>query len=520
MRLRLCCVFLRLCRCLSPPGVGAGITIVVSVNRLSAPAPLLWSYHVPVIQAVTPGTINPNGGTVVTIYGFNFGPTAATGSVTIGRRACVPSAMWNDTIIECSAPVGVATSAAVVVTTSGQASVTTTTTPRLHYDTPHVASSSPSNSSTTGGGNLTLSGSAFAAGALRATVTLARRGAGAPQHACPVIASNSTVIVCAFPEGAGVGWFVVVTNVDDDGASTQSSPWSAAAVTYNPPTIASVNVLSTGAPAIGGFTVAVNGSNFSNLPAVWVGSQACTLLAVNTTHRRTVCVAPPHRLDEPAVVSVVVDGQTAVGPELRYDGPTVVTVSPTSLSAQSSDVRPDLTVSGVNFGVRSIGADTVPANHTVLLDAVPCSAVRWVSDSMLTCSPVGDFAVGVYDVVVEVYGQRSREDGNVTVAFDCPAGSFGAAGEHCQRCPDGSTCAGGGAEPAAQAGYDPLARASFVLCSPPEACLGGATAECSALYTGPRCASCAPGAYRCVTRYRRIGVISAVVVVVVRGGGG
>jgi hypothetical protein len=45
-------------------------------------------------------------------------------------------------------------------------------------------------------------------------------------------------------------------------------------------------------------------------------------------------------------------------------------------------------------------------------------------------------------------------------------------------------------------GFFALSRTDFVRCQPPEACAGALNAPCAPLYTGPRCATCAVGAYR------------------------
>ena len=85
------------------------------------------------------------------------------------------------------------------------------------------------------------------------------------------------------------------------------------------------------------------------------------------------------------------------------------------------------------------------------------------------------------------------------VLFQCQHGYYGALGDVCTACPVGGACDGGFAMPVAQQGYFPSTDGSevaFVACTPPDACLGGANATCSELYTGPRCADCGVGAYR------------------------
>jgi hypothetical protein len=103
----------------------------------------------------------------------------------------------------------------------------------------------------------------------------------------------------------------------------------------------------------------------------------------------------------------------------------------------------------------------------VTVGGSPCEAVQWVSDSLLTCTPLTDLPIGSHDLVVTVHNQRSQPVG---VAALCPEGSFGLAGQQCVACPDGALCAGRGADPVARQGFYPLTRATFVECVPSAAC--------------------------------------------------
>ncbi len=58
-------------------------------------------------------------------------------------------------------------------------------------------------------------------------------------------------------------------------------------------------------------------------------------------------------------------------------------------------------------------------------------------------------------------------------------------------------------DPIPNLGFYALSRTSFVQCQPPEACVGALDAPCSTMYTGPRCADCALGAYRTQGRCAR-----------------
>ena len=107
-------------------------------------------------------------------------------------------------------------------------------------------------------------------------------------------------------------------------------------------------------------------------------------------------------------------------------------------------------------------------------------------------------------MVLVVAGDASTP---VSITISCPLGTYGRPGDRCARCPDGAVCRGRDTDPAAMAGYYPLALAQFVPCTPAAACVGGVTAAeaavgnstalgCSRNYAGQRCAQCGVGAYR------------------------
>ena len=156
------------------------------------------------------------------------------------------------------------------------------------------------------------------------------------------------------------------------------------------------------------------------------------------------------------------------------------------------------------------------AGHGVVIGTASCAAVEWISDTVLTCTPSGDFVVGSYSVRVTLpAGDPSAAPANgsftgVVIDMLCPAGMFGSLGQPCEPCPAGATCPGGASDPIALPAYYPLSRTQFVVCSPPEACLGAVNASavggtgtggrsvvgCGVNYFGSRCADCRPGSYR------------------------
>ena len=449
------------------------------------------------MDSVSPRSLHPLGGTVVTIVGSDFGDVlyaAFTGTVAIGGRSCA-ARHWNTTHIVCSAPVGVAASASLHVTVAGQVSTTAT----VSFDSPHVSLLSRSVLKTQGGDVVNVTGSAFTvAPPLSVEVGLVRGADMDTFTPCTGLdLINDTAVACVAPEGVGIGWYVVVYNVDVANGLRRASNTSAgtASLSYYPPNVTAVSHPSHSTPAVGGFVVVVNGTDLSRRPMVFIGGQPCTDVTALVPHSSVSCTAPPRVYDQGSLVSVVVDGQSAVGPALLFDPPAVTSVTPAVVSAIAGPGRSELAVSGMNFGVRAVLGREVPQNHSVTVGARPCS-VLWLSDALLSCSVPGDFVVGTYAVSVRVYDEVSVASAVSVVAFECPVGYFGLPGETCQACPLGGECTGGLVSPSALAGYFPVSRSEFVRCSPVWACLGGRNASCAQHYTGPRCATCSVGAYR------------------------
>ena len=489
-----------LTRCFAPSGVGVGVTLLVLVNELqSAPSPTTWSYFAPVVSDVSPREgLSPLGGSELSVVGSNFGGSELVGfagTVTVGGRVCV-TVQWNDTNIVCTAPIGVARASRLVVTVAQQASLVTV----VAFSSPVIVSLSERFVGTVGNTSLIVTGSNFASlspltvsGALVEVVSLVRLPCTA------TVAVNDTVVQCTVPEGGGVGWRIVISNVDLPSGEVQESAPSEAVVAYLPPTITAVSAGLGQSAAVGGFVVTISGTNLSPAPVFFIGSAICSGVVVVVPHKRVTCVAPARAYDEAAVVTVSASGQGTVGPVLAFDGPVVVSVSPVTVSALAVGDRPSVSVAGVNFGVRTRGARVIPQNHTVFVGPHEC-ATLWLTDTQLSCTLSGDFVVGVYNVTAWVYGLETTASASTTITLECPAGYFGKLGHTCRACPEGAECFGGQSLPQAVQGYYPMSslREEFVMCSPVEACLGGANATCARHYTGPRCAMCDFGAYRCV----------------------
>jgi hypothetical protein len=131
--------------------------------------------------------------------------------------------------------------------------------------------------------------------------------------------------------------------------------------------------------------------------------------------------------------------------------------------------------------------------------------VNWVGDTELSCVPEGDVPTGPANVTLSLAGDTSSP---LTVTAGCPVGWYARLGDRCVPCPAGAQCAGGVSDPVSARGFYPLSLTQFVECVPRVACVGGVSSAdltirssgsrvgCSRLYSGDRCAECAPGSYR------------------------
>jgi hypothetical protein len=553
----------------------------VSVYVRGATATFLggrWSYQAPAVHSVSPTQLQPNPtGVLLAIAGVNFG--FAQGRVAVGVRL-LSCGYWSDSNITCDAPPGVAPAAVVTVTAASSrtsASVKPVA-PWVEYAPPAITSVelTPVGAQaqaqglidgTRGGARVVVTGTGLGAPALVVSLWLVREGAvpgpsWAASHGraedggptilhCPQVPANMaptpphgdqslSSVSCTWPRGSGVGWRVVAVNHDVDGPTAvqplwppngvQSSPWrtsspSTVQLAYRSPWISSVTALGP-ALAVGGFQLAIAGTDFSEDPdtiRVTVGSLPCVLVPGSVGHEGLSCVAPPRQVDGNSAVVVSVGAQPSASHPFSYAAPVLARVQPRVFEATvavsslgGGQLR--LSLFGTNFGARY--REGLPPNHTVTVGPRLCGSLVWASDSELSCVIEGDLAVGRHHVALTVGGVRANN--TVEVVVSCPVGTHGLPGQVCSKCPTGAQCPGGDADPMALPGFYPIARAQFVACSPPEACVGGISAwnttqngtgpgawagngtaaaqgrapGCANNYMGVRCGSCSLHAYR------------------------
>jgi hypothetical protein len=520
-------------RCVSPPGDGARFDVVVSTGGLSStPYRPLWRYFSPVVLSTDLSELptHPDG-VILSVTGRNFGWRGLMhGTVTIGSRPCVVIA-WSDTLVRCRPPIGVASRAAVEVVATGIPSTDANNPPSvfLRYRAPAVYSASPSTWNTTGGGLLTIMGRDFG---IPLPVTVWLHKSVLPNDAtvlagvrgmlsCPVNASssNATMLQCTMPAGFDSDWVVTVINHADATASfalAQVAARVTVRVGYAPPALVSVapvvrSVVRVGvgghsafvdaigmegaAPAVGGFLIRLHGVNLSTRPVVLLSGDECPLVGeVSPSHDSVVCTAPPRRINTDAVVVVTSGSLVSNLVPFSFDAPLLTSVEPPLITAMAHTQPATVRVSGANFGVV---LPLVASSHRVAIGGRYCLTVSWLSDAALTCLFAEELPVGWHNVTVWVRDDVSRNS-SVSVRAECPLSFYGADGELCAPCPEGSECDGGMSDPAAIRGFYRVSRTEFVLCQPREACLGGVNSTCHRNYGGDRCADCVMGTYRSV----------------------
>ena len=278
----------------SPAGSAGTVAVkVTNPYSLASTNSLTYAFNPPpFINAVSPVTGPPAGGTNITISGGNFLPGAKL------TLAGIPAlnVSTNPSSISAVTPAEAAGLADVVVTNPDGQSATASAAYTYSQPPPSISAITPASGSTGGGTVVVISGANF----LSPTVTFGGT-------AGTVMSVSSTAISVATPAKSSTG-AVNVTVVNSDaqfgsvaGGFTYVSPTPA-------PTITSLSS-STG-PTAGGASVTINGTNFvSGATVNFDGASATNVSVSNST---TISAStPPHA---PGTVNVTVtnpDGKSA-----------------------------------------------------------------------------------------------------------------------------------------------------------------------------------------------------------------
>ena len=448
-----------------PPGWGANLSVVVTVEGQSSNSNVLYTYAPPAVTSIFPISGPTSGltlsGSVInmTITGMNFGrdgwiefvplvPSSTSVVITVSSSSIY---FYNDTTILFPMPEGAGYNLQVVVIVGGQASQQTGV--LFSYDPPSVLSIS---------------------------------NAGEPLADC-------------LPRIVPTDFGAVVLNL------TVYPSYPGCFPTMSSPP----------------YTLLVSGQSFeaSYIPMeITLGGQVCSMLSHN--HYQATCLAPSGMgSDVPLVVTV--GGRSSLlnnASIFSYDPPVITNVIPNIPNAAGGD---SIEIDGHNFGPTN-------SPVSVTIGGIPCLGASWYNDALLKCTTQSD-TVGPKNMSVLAANRTTpfvwyEEQG--MIEYRCESGSYGLIGEYCVECgvlpgqQEGAFCPGNelyedlvvslpgwwrynSTTPSlcnplrvdriltnAAYGGCPV----FIACEPTDSCLGANI--CAEEYTGDRCASCASGFYR------------------------
>ena len=347
---------------------GAVPVVVTNPDAQSGSLANAFTYLAPpTISNITPEGGGTSGGTTVSITGTGF---VAVPSVTFGGVAATGVSFSGSTSITATTPAHGAGAVDLVVTNPDGQSVTYGGAFN-YYDPPTVTSVNPDEGSSAGGSSVTITGSAFLAGA---TVSFGGTAASG------VNVVSATSIIATTPAHAAGTVDIVVTNPDGQDGTL------AAAFTYlASPTVTSItpNMGS----AAGGFSVTITGTNFAPVPTVTFGGAAATGVAFASS-TSLVATVPAHAAGMVDVVVMNPDGQSGtLDNGFTYVAPpTVTSVTPNTGSISGGA---DVAIAGANF----------VSGATVTFGGVAANPVAFISSTSLIAT-IPAHAAGMVDVVV------------------------------------------------------------------------------------------------------------------------
>jgi hypothetical protein len=324
-----------------------------------------------------------SGGTSITITGTGF--TGATG-VSFGASAAASFTVNSDTSITAVSPAASGGTVDVTVTTAGGTSATSGADQFTFIAPPTVTGVSPNSGPLAGGDWVTVNGTHLA--------TTTKVSIGDNQTSFNVISDESLSVYIPAgesPETVGIS----VTTIGGTSAATSADQY-----TYlpppPPPTVTGVSPSS--GTALGGTTVTITGTGFTNAVYVSFGGYAAQSFTVNSDTSIT-AVAPATYYDE--TVDVTVQGSsfawsaTGAADLFTYAdaAPTVTGVSPNMGTTAGGDT---VTITGTGF----------TNAYSVYFGGVEATSFTVNSDGSITAvTPPG--TAGTVDVTVVNFGGTS-----------------------------------------------------------------------------------------------------------------
>jgi hypothetical protein len=396
------------------PGTGARV-VVVTPNGDNLPDPDNYDVYqwnpLPVVKTVTPNQGAPQGGEQVTLTGTGF--TGAT-AVDFGSTPATSLTVVSDTEIVAVSPAVTLTETypsglqydnlEITVTTPDGTSLATSAGAFTYYSAPTITAVSPAAGPLAGGNTVTVTGTGFRGG-FGPDVTSLVFGSTA---ATSFTVNSNTQLTATVPPGTAGPVDIIVTTE----RTLPSVPSAADQYTYLPvPTVTGVSPGS--GQSVGGNTVTVTGTGFTDATAVDFGQNAATNVTVNSDTSITATV-PAGTVGIDDVTVTTPGGTSAVSAADQYVyHPTCTT---TITGANSSDIT-------VSSGLTCLVDATQAGSVTVAPGAALSVTGSVISGSVTATDPAGITYCG------------STEAGNLTVTGAIgPVVLSGAL-------PDGTACA-------------------------------------------------------------------------------
>lgn len=349
---------------ITPRGFGRDLPVVVELGGQKSSdgeSKIHYiSYAPPVVESIDPETGPTTGGSILYIYGNNFGSHAAFPKVFIDDRPCVFVTWRSSTLLECVLPSGTGRSKFVKVVVGGQSNGKNTL---FSYDAPSVSSIYPDSGPTAGNTIVTIYGANFGT-----EPSTPRDITFAGSHCGNSNWISDTEVSCITPPGTGSD--VTVGIVVDEQQSEKKPLWS-----YGEPSI--MKVIPNHGPVSGGTLVTIQGANFgtdaSQLDGISIDATPCTKIQWLSINSLT-CTTPAGA-GKNLPVRVTISGVIGRNFLWSYDAATLVSVTPATGPAEGGTL---ITITGKNFG-------TVDTPVDVFVGGSKCAVSHVISDSQVTC---------------------------------------------------------------------------------------------------------------------------------------
>lgn len=315
----------------SPARVAGTVNVRVTNSRstspINSPADNYTFAETPVVDAITPTSGPTSGGTLVTLNGSGLD----TATVLTVDGASQPFTIVSPTQITFTTPAHPAGDAIVAVANAA-GGTDTAPSPFTYYAPVAVTSVSPSTGSTAGGTTVTVLGSGF-------TGTTSVTFGGTPGTSVVVVNDGRlTVVSPAHPLGTVD---IRVTNPRDTSPVTAADEFSY----VTPPTIDTLTPNS--GSVVGGTTVTLAGSNFTDAMQVRFGGVAATNLTIIDDATVTV-TSPISATPGPVNVTITTPGGTSNGVPFTYTNIAPIAVAAATPSTGDAILTVNFSADGSN----------------------------------------------------------------------------------------------------------------------------------------------------------------------------